>query len=366
MESMTMEATQPLLSFSADLYMFSHLQPNTFVHRDSGGRFIPTCGEYSTIFGLQTVANLYKGHKSTDLLNHLDEFISNLIASIDTAVRREWFTDLAFTCRAINSAISGESDCGGMRGLLLTYENDIIYADLKESITRLKQKAESIEDTGFSMDCPEKHLGVEQWEALMKIPLRKENKGFLHHYIYSVSFAYNDMMRTTGQWDWWNKILSTNAASLLLGALPVIQINTNDLVTLRDIEKIGAILSVTEVSENTSEGYLTSTVTPSDWMKHNIRHLQIPAPDFKTIPLDMVCRGVEFIHMNLEENRNVYVHCKAGRARSALVVMCYMIRYRKYSASEAYKEVCTKRKQAGFSVDSEKFGTLMAYEEKYK
>ncbi len=358
-------------SFVPDLYMFSHLQPNTFVHRDRAGGFIPTCSDYSTLFGVQTIANFFKGHKSTDLRDHLREFIQDLISSIDSTNNVH---DMAMICNALKhairgSAVSGEN--GGMRGLLLTYADDVnmIHDDLKSYIVRLQNKVVFIEETiVYSKDCPEKHISAERWNQLMSIPLRKEPKGFYDYCMFSVSLGYNDMMRTFKQWDWWNKVLTCEKsnASLFLSALPLKQVFSDDIAPLRDTEKIAAVLSVTEVAENTTEGYFTSAVSPSDWKQHGIRHLQLPVRDFNTAPLDMVERGVEFIHMNMEEGLNILVHCKAGKARSALIVMCYLIRYRGYKASSAYFLVCDKRKQAGFKPESDKFVTLKQYEKKYK
>lgn len=57
-----------------------------------------------------------------------------------------------------------------------------------------------------------------------------------------------------------------------------------------------------------------------------VEQLKIPTIDFTGTPTqENIHKAVKFIigHRNL--NNSVYVHCKAGRTRSAVVVACYLI-----------------------------------------
>ena len=43
---------------------------------------------------------------------------------------------------------------------------------------------------------------------------------------------------------------------------------------------------------------------------------------------DKLLTGVDFIQRHGQLNQSVYVHCKAGRARSTTVVVCYLMKVR--------------------------------------
>jgi len=66
-----------------------------------------------------------------------------------------------------------------------------------------------------------------------------------------------------------------------------------------------------------------------------IEQLWLPTVDFQAPSLEFVVDGVEFIQRNLEKGDSVYVHCKAGRARSATVVLCWMVKYRGMTVEQA-------------------------------
>lgn len=80
--------------------------------------------------------------------------------------------------------------------------------------------------------------------------------------------------------------------------------------------------------------------------------------DFGTGPIKDVEKGVEFIQWNLRNGRSVYVHCKAGRGRSALVVAAYLVKYYKFNSKDALQWIKKYRSQAGFTEEDEKMKTL--------
>lgn len=57
----------------------------------------------------------------------------------------------------------------------------------------------------------------------------------------------------------------------------------------------------------------------------SIDELYLPTIDFTPPRLEDIQRGVDFIQRHASGGRKVYVHCKAGRGRSATIVMCYLI-----------------------------------------
>lgn len=57
--------------------------------------------------------------------------------------------------------------------------------------------------------------------------------------------------------------------------------------------------------------------------------------------------AVEMIHKSVDiEQKNVFVHCWAGRQRSAVCIAAYLVKYRKMTPSGAIKAILRKRPEA--------------------
>lgn len=67
--------------------------------------------------------------------------------------------------------------------------------------------------------------------------------------------------------------------------------------------------------------------------------LHAPTLDFHAPSIDMLEHAVAFITTRAAAGEMIYVHCKAGRKRSPLVVIAYLMRTRRLSAAEAYQAV---------------------------
>ncbi len=81
--------------------------------------------------------------------------------------------------------------------------------------------------------------------------------------------------------------------------------------------------------------------------KHSIDQLWLPTTDFQAPTLEQVVQGVEYIQARLQTASSipakVYVHCKAGRARSATVVLCWLIKYRNMTPESAQRRLLEVR-----------------------
>lgn len=63
-----------------------------------------------------------------------------------------------------------------------------------------------------------------------------------------------------------------------------------------------------------------------EWLKLGVIHLQLPTVDFNNAPkYDELKQGVKFIKQFDSKKKSCYVHCKAGRGRSATLIACYLI-----------------------------------------
>jgi atypical dual specificity phosphatase len=56
-----------------------------------------------------------------------------------------------------------------------------------------------------------------------------------------------------------------------------------------------------------------------------IEQFRVPTIDFTPPTVESIKSSLEFIERHAARGGKVYVHCKAGRGRSATVAMCYLI-----------------------------------------
>lgn len=64
-----------------------------------------------------------------------------------------------------------------------------------------------------------------------------------------------------------------------------------------------------------------------EWRTVGVEQLRLSTVDLTGVPsLENLHRGVEFALKHREQGSSVYVHCKAGRSRSATLVAAYLIR----------------------------------------
>jgi atypical dual specificity phosphatase len=91
---------------------------------------------------------------------------------------------------------------------------------------------------------------------------------------------------------------------------------------------------------NTCEEYAGPT---NAYLKHEIDQLWIPTTDFTHPRLEDLERAVEFVQKHSEAKQTVYIHCKAGRARSATVAICWLIKHRSLSVEEAQLKLLVAR-----------------------
>jgi len=66
-----------------------------------------------------------------------------------------------------------------------------------------------------------------------------------------------------------------------------------------------------------------------------IEQLRLPTVDYCSPNLADVQRGIEFIDAQAASGGGVYVHCKAGRGRSATLVLCWLIASKRLSVDAA-------------------------------
>ena len=138
---------------------------------------------------------------------------------------------------------------------------------------------------------------------------------------------YNVCLEKVTNRRWYDGVTET----VLLGGLPFKSMTKH----LTEVEKVRGIVNITEPYETK---YLCNS--REDWEKHGVNQLIISVPDFTASPnIQQLQSAIHFIKQLEDNPGRVYVHCKAGRSRSATVVAAYLMSTKGYSSAEALEEI---------------------------
>lgn len=149
------------------------------------------------------------------------------------------------------------------------------------------------------------------------------------------SLSYNLVLNKLNIRPWYNRVDDR----VIIGALPWISIK-DELIETENVRR------VVSMNENFELRWLKRWVANSDtWTKSNIEFLQLQTQDiFETPSQDKLKLGVNFI-LSGRDGHTVYVHCKAGRTRSATLVCCYLMKKNNWTPNQAYELLALKRPQ---------------------
>eukprot|EP00286_Rhodomonas_abbreviata_P000848 CAMPEP_0181289600 /NCGR_PEP_ID=MMETSP1101-20121128/965_1 /TAXON_ID=46948 /ORGANISM="Rhodomonas abbreviata, Strain Caron Lab Isolate" /LENGTH=271 /DNA_ID=CAMNT_0023393825 /DNA_START=20 /DNA_END=835 /DNA_ORIENTATION=- len=70
-----------------------------------------------------------------------------------------------------------------------------------------------------------------------------------------------------------------------------------------------------------------------------------PTVDYCNVSPQSIAKGVDFIHRKVQAGESVYVHCKSGVGRCAMVLVCYIARHHNMSIEEANAYVRSHRRE---------------------
>ncbi|XP_033836685.1 phosphatidylglycerophosphatase and protein-tyrosine phosphatase 1 [Periophthalmus magnuspinnatus] len=128
------------------------------------------------------------------------------------------------------------------------------------------------------------------------------------------TLAYNLLMERWSSRRWFDRV----DPNLILGALPFKSM-TKQLV---EEEHVGGVITMNEEYE--TQLLCNST---QEWQEAGVEQLRLSTVDLLGVPsLEHLHRGVEFAVRHRDQGNTVYVHCKAGRCRSATMAAAYLIR----------------------------------------
>ncbi|KAL1514054.1 hypothetical protein ABEB36_003379 [Hypothenemus hampei] len=152
------------------------------------------------------------------------------------------------------------------------------------------------------------------------------------------TLVYNIIMEKLTPRQWYNRIDDT----VILGALPFPSVATE----LIEKENVKAVVSMNEDYE------LFLANDAQAWKKLGVDFLQLSTTDiFATPSQSKLTEGVKFINRFVNPNSivngisttSVYIHCKAGRTRSATLVGCYLIQRYNWTPEQAVNLMKEKR-----------------------
>jgi len=133
---------------------------------------------------------------------------------------------------------------------------------------------------------------------------------------YYPTLWYNRLMCALGLWRRWDRVDS----SILLGSVP----SRPDVAKLKSL---GISVLVNMCEEFAGHQSMMA--------EHGIVQLHLPTRDYDCPSEADLLRGAAFMSEQINAGRQIYVHCKAGRGRSAALVLCFLILSRRISSLQA-------------------------------
>lgn len=165
----------------------------------------------------------------------------------------------------------------------------------------------------------EKNLGANRRGFFPDLP------NWLARLLYWPTFTWNYLLgRILHLRHWWDQV----DEGVWLGAVPL----RGDAKRFKELGITGVINMCEEY-----EGPLR------EYQNEGIKQLYLPTVDFHPPTQEMIELGVKFMQEQVTQGGGVYVHCKAGRARSATVVLCYLVACKDMTAESAQAYLLTKR-----------------------
>lgn len=184
----------------------------------------------------------------------------------------------------------------------------------------------------------------------LAILIKRKFSDFLYELSIADSFIREIFFKT--RWPWFNQITE----HIFLGAMPLKNLNHEKIFKQKSIT---SILSIIEKKETIKKTIFTTPIHLSYWKKNNFSHLHIPIKDRHPIEIDKLQKAAEFIHKTILNNKKIYVHCRAGRARSAMAIIAYLLKYKKMNLNMAFRFI--KEKRSVFLVNSSQKKSLKTF-----
>ncbi|KAG9336346.1 hypothetical protein AGOR_G00108250 [Albula goreensis] len=147
--------------------------------------------------------------------------------------------------------------------------------------------------------------------------------GALARLLFYPTLAYNVVMEKLSSRRWFDRVDQT----VILGALPFKSM-TEELVQKENVK------GVITMNEEYETKYFCNSA--EEWRAVGVEQLRLSTVDLTGVPsLENIHKGVDFALRLKEQGASVYIHCKAGRSRSATLAAAYLIKLHCWSPEEA-------------------------------
>jgi protein-tyrosine phosphatase len=175
--------------------------------------------------------------------------------------------------------------------------------------------------------------------------------------IYVVSLAVIRVQHylIPSRYQWSNTIVP----GVVLGAIPI-----RERFNAQDFKDTGFnVLTLLEEFERKAT-WVATPLKASDYQEVDVGHKMIEACDFRALSLKQIDEGVAYIEASLENGQEVYVHCKAGRGRSAQVVIAYVLKHGIGDVKTVDEAIAyVKQRRSQISINSHQKPALVRYKQ---
>ncbi|KAM9816865.1 phosphatidylglycerophosphatase and protein-tyrosine phosphatase 1 [Neosynchiropus ocellatus] len=155
--------------------------------------------------------------------------------------------------------------------------------------------------------------------------------GVLARVLFYPTLAYNVAMEKVSSRRWFDRVDET----VILGALPFRSM-TKQLVETENVR------GVITMNENYETKYFCNSA--EEWHAAGVEQLRLSTVDLTGVPsLENLHKGVEFALQHRQLGGSVYIHCKAGRSRSATLAAAYLIKLHCVTPEEACQKLASVR-----------------------
>eukprot|EP00062_Callorhinchus_milii_P003746 gi/632941369/ref/XP_007885829.1/ PREDICTED: phosphatidylglycerophosphatase and protein-tyrosine phosphatase 1 [Callorhinchus milii] len=155
--------------------------------------------------------------------------------------------------------------------------------------------------------------------------------GVLARVVFYPTLLYNVLMSKLYGRHWYDRIDET----VILGALPFRSL-TQELVKHENVRGV-----ITMNEEYETKFFVNSA---EEWHGLGVEQLRLSTIDITGVPtLENLKKGVHFLVKHRKNGNSVYVHCKAGRSRSATMVAAYLIQLHLWSPEKACDYIASIR-----------------------
>ncbi|XP_032894788.1 phosphatidylglycerophosphatase and protein-tyrosine phosphatase 1 [Amblyraja radiata] len=149
--------------------------------------------------------------------------------------------------------------------------------------------------------------------------------------VFYPSLGYNVFMSKMFGRPWYDRIDQT----VIIGALPFRSL-TDELVKKENVR------GVITMNEDYETKFFVNTT--EEWKSVGVEQLRLSTIDIFGVPkMEDLKKGVDFISKYHQNGSCVYVHCKAGRSRSATMVAAYLIHLHHWNPKRACEYLASIR-----------------------